>query len=152
MELFIWMNRLSWYWKWNILKLRILVSEVLLPAGTPNIHPIRFESKTSEEDCKAVMWTKVSSGAFEIDAESCHKILTSTSHRERTSNICQMVAQLIAKLCAHKNWIQQFWKHCLRVAYFTWIKTQEFVQLVLMKYWHGSWQGCKCIGTKWRHY
>ena len=31
------------------------VSEVLLPAGTPNIHPIRFESKTSEEDCKAVM-------------------------------------------------------------------------------------------------
>ena len=48
--------------EWNILKLKMKhpqaaspEPELLLPDGTPNIHPIRFDSKTSEEDRKPVM-------------------------------------------------------------------------------------------------
>ena len=61
-------------------------------------------SVTAEEVCKAAMTTKGDSGPSVLETDGLQKILTSTSYGAIASNVCQVVAQFIKKLCT-KNWI-----------------------------------------------
>jgi len=81
---------------------RAAFEEIMLPDEPRHIHPILFESITSETIMKAAIKTKGGSGPSNMDADGWRRILLSKSFGDSSSNLCQAIANVTKKLCTRE--------------------------------------------------
>ena len=77
--------------------------EVLLPDKPEAVHPIKFSTIDAESVRKVTLKTRGGAGPSGLDPEGWKRLFTSTQFGDSTTDLCNIFAEVIKKLCTVEN-------------------------------------------------